>query len=37
MSNIIWKDIPIDDFKDIYEISNTGLLRNKKTKKNRLL
>jgi hypothetical protein len=35
--NIIWKDLPINDFKDIYEISNTGEVRNKKTKKVRLL
>ena len=36
-NNIIWKDLPIADFKDIYEVSNTGEIRNKKTGKIRLL
>lgn len=30
-NNIIWKDVPIGEFKNTYEISNTGLIRNKKT------
>ena len=36
-NNIIWKDLPIADFKDIYEVSNTGEIKNKKTGKIRLL
>jgi hypothetical protein len=31
-NNIIWKSLPIDEFKDIYEISNTGIIKNSKTK-----
>ena len=36
MSNIIWKDIPIDYFVGKYEISNTGLIKNIKTQKIKL-
>ena len=32
-NNIIWKDVPIDEFKNSYEISNTGQIRNKNTLK----
>jgi hypothetical protein len=30
---IIWKDVPIDEFKNSYEISNIGQIRNKNTLK----
>ena len=33
MENIIWKDVPIEEFKNSYEVSNTGEIRNKKTLK----
>lgn len=36
-NNIIWKDLPLDGFGDIYDVSNTGEIRNKKTQKIRLL
>lgn len=32
-NNIIWKDVPIEEFKNSYEVSNTGQIRNKKTLK----
>jgi len=31
--NIIWKDLPIDEFKNSYEISNYGQIRNKNNKR----
>lgn len=33
MNNIVWKNIPINEFKDSYEVSNNGQIRNKNTKK----
>ncbi len=33
MNNIVWKNVPINEFKDSYEVSNNGQIRNKKTKK----
>jgi len=33
MNNIIWKDVPIEEFKHSYEISNNGQIRNKNTLK----
>jgi hypothetical protein len=33
MENIVWKDVPIEEFKNSYEVSNTGEIRNKKTLK----
>jgi hypothetical protein len=32
-NNIIWKDVPLDEYKNSYEISNNGLIRNKNTLK----
>lgn len=32
-NNIIWKDVPIEEFKNSYEVSNNGQIRNKKTLK----
>ena len=29
---ITWKDLPIDEYQNIYDISNTGAIKNKKTK-----
>jgi hypothetical protein len=31
--NIVWKDVPIEEFKNSYEVSNNGEIRNKKTLK----
>jgi hypothetical protein len=33
MNNIFWKDVPIEEFKNSYEISNNGQIRNKNTLK----
>jgi hypothetical protein len=32
-NNIIWKDVPIEEFKNSYEVSNTGQIKNKNTLK----
>ena len=32
-NNIIWKNVPIEEFKNSYEVSNDGQIRNKKTLK----
>ena len=32
-NNIEWKDVPIEEFKNSYEISNNGQIRNKNTLK----
>lgn len=29
-NNIVWKDVPIEEFENSYEISNNGQIRNKK-------
>lgn len=33
MNNIIWKDVPLEEYKKSYEISNNGQIRNKNTLK----
>jgi hypothetical protein len=33
VNNVVWKDVPIQEFSNSYEISNTGQIRNKNTKK----
>ena len=32
-NNIEWKDVPIEEFKNSYEVSNDGKIRNKNTLK----
>lgn len=32
-NNTIWKDVPIEEYKNSYEVSNDGKIRNKNTLK----